>query len=106
MGDQRQLAAAIGKAFVDVKVSSELRDQVGAVIAADGAKRVARAERFKVPVYDSRALQDRSKPGPRARTSPVIGNGRVELRAIAKARHYAPFALEAPMSKTHTLGWR
>ena len=64
LGDQRQLAAAIGKALVDVKVPPELRDQVGAVIAAEGAKRVARAERFEVLVHDSRAPRDRSEPGP------------------------------------------
>ena len=62
--DQRQLAAAIEKALVDGKVSPELRGQVRAMMAAEGAKRVERGERFKVPVYDSRAPRARSKPGP------------------------------------------
>jgi len=64
LGDQRQLAAAIEKALVDGKVSPELRGQVRAMMAAEGAKRVAQGERFKVPVYDSRAPRARSKPGP------------------------------------------
>jgi len=64
LGDQRQLAAAIEKALVDGKVSPELRGQVRAMMAAEGAKRVARGELFKVPVYDSRAPRVRSKPGP------------------------------------------
>jgi len=58
---QRQLAAAIEKALVDGQVSPELRGQVRAMMAAEGARRVARGERFKVPVYDSRAPQTRTK---------------------------------------------
>ena len=58
---QRQLAAAIEKALVDGKVSPELRGQVRAMMAAEGAKRVARGERFKVPVYDARAPRTRAK---------------------------------------------
>jgi hypothetical protein len=61
LGGQRQLAAAIEKALVDGKVSPELRGQVRAMMAAEGAKRVARGERFKVPVYDSRAPRGRAK---------------------------------------------
>ena len=60
-GAQRQLAAAIEKALVDGKVLPELRGQVRAMMTAEGAKRVARGERFKVPVYDSRAPRARSK---------------------------------------------
>lgn len=60
-GAQRQLAAAIEKALVDGKVSPELLGQVRAMMTAEGAKRVARGERFKVPVYDSRAPRARSK---------------------------------------------
>jgi hypothetical protein len=58
---QRQLAAAIEKALVDGKVSPELRGQVRAMMKAEGAKRVARGERFKVPVYDARAPRTRAK---------------------------------------------
>jgi len=61
LGGQRQLAAAIEKALVDGKVSPELRGQVRAMMAAEGAKRVARGERFKVPVYDARAPRARVK---------------------------------------------
>lgn len=61
--EQRQLATAIEKALVDGKVSPELRGQVRALMAAEGARRVARGERLKVPVYDARA--------PRARVNPV-----------------------------------
>jgi hypothetical protein len=61
LGGQRQLAAAIEKALVDGRVSPELRGQVRAMIAAEGAKRVARGERFKVPVYDARAPRGRAK---------------------------------------------
>ncbi len=61
LGGQRQLAAAIEKALVDGKVSPELRGQVRAMMAAEGAKRVARGERFKVPVYDARAPRARAK---------------------------------------------
>jgi hypothetical protein len=42
LGGQRQLAAAIEKALVDGNVSPELRGQVRAIMAAEGAKRVAR----------------------------------------------------------------
>ena len=61
LGGQRQLAAAIEKALVDSKVSPELRGQVRDIMAAEGAKRVARGERFKVPVYDTRAPRARAK---------------------------------------------
>ena len=61
LGGQRQLAAAIEKALVDGKVSPELRGQVRAMMVAEGAKRVARGERFKVPVYDARAPRARPK---------------------------------------------
>jgi hypothetical protein len=60
-GGQRQLAAAIEKALVEGKVSPELRGQVRAMMAAEGARRVARGERFKVPVYDARAPRARTK---------------------------------------------
>ena len=60
-GGQRQLAAAIEKALADGKVSPELRGQVRAMLAAEGAKRVTRGERFKVPVYDARAPRARAK---------------------------------------------
>ena len=60
-GGQRQLAAAIEKALVEGKVSPELRGQVRAMMAAEGARRVARGERFKVPVYDARAPRARAK---------------------------------------------
>lgn len=62
LGGPRQLAAAIEKALVDGKVSPELRSQVRAMMAAEGAKRVAKGERFKVPVYDARAPRVRAKP--------------------------------------------
>jgi len=61
LGGQRQLAAAIEKALVDGRVSPELRGQVRAMMLAEGAKRVARGERFKVPVYDARAPRARAK---------------------------------------------
>ena len=61
LSGQRQLAAAIEKALVDGKVSPELRGQVRAMMAAEGANRVARGERFKVPVYDARAPRARAK---------------------------------------------
>ena len=61
LGGQRLLAAAIEKALVDGKVSPELRGQIRAVMAAEGARRVARGERFKVPVYDARAPRSRAK---------------------------------------------
>lgn len=61
LGGQRQLAAAIEKALVDGKVSPELRGQVRAMMTAEGAKRVARGERFRVPVYDARAPRSRAK---------------------------------------------
>ena len=61
LGGQRQLAVAIEKALGDGKVSPELRSQVRAMMAAEGAKRVARGERFKVPVYDARAPRGRAK---------------------------------------------
>ena len=61
LGQQRQLAAAIEKALADGKVSPELRSQVRTIMAAEGAKRVARGERFKVLVYDARAPRARAK---------------------------------------------
>lgn len=61
LGGQRLLAAAIEKALVDGKVSPELRGQVRAMMAAEGARRGARGERFKVPVYDARAPRSRAK---------------------------------------------
>ncbi|MBE0548389.1 MAG: hypothetical protein IH627_12230 [Rubrivivax sp.] len=61
IGGQRQLASAIEKALVDGKVSPELRGQVRAMMTAEGARRVASGERFKVPVYDSRAPRTRAK---------------------------------------------
>ena len=61
LGGQRQLAAAIEKALVDGKVSPELRGQVRTMMAADGAKRAAKGERFKVPVYDARAPRAQAK---------------------------------------------
>lgn len=67
LGGQRQLAAAIEKALVDGKVSPELRGQVRAMMRAEGAEKIARGERFKVPVYDARAPRSRPKtvqPGP------------------------------------------
>ena len=41
------------KALVEGKVSPELRGQVRVMMTAEDAKRVARGERFKVPVYDA-----------------------------------------------------
>lgn len=61
LGGQRQLAAAIEKALVDGKVSPELRGQVRAMMKVEGAKRIARGERFKVPVFDARAPRSRPK---------------------------------------------
>ena len=61
LGGQQQLAAAIEKALADAKVSPELRGQVRVMMIAEGAMRVARGDRFKVPVYDSRAPRVRSK---------------------------------------------
>ena len=64
-GAQRQLAAAIEKALAEGKVSPELRGQVRGILAIEGARRVAKGERFQVPVYDARA--------PRTRTRTVQG---------------------------------
>jgi hypothetical protein len=61
IGGQRQLAAAIEKALAEGKVSPELRGQVRAMMKAEGAKRAARGERFKLPVYDARAPRTRAK---------------------------------------------
>jgi hypothetical protein len=55
------LAAVIEKALAEGKVSPELRGQVRAVMTAEGAKRVARGERLKVPVYDTRTPRARAK---------------------------------------------
>lgn len=63
----RQLAAAIERALVEGKVSPEIRGQVRDMMTAEGARRLARGERFKVPVYDARAPRARAKtmqPGP------------------------------------------
>ena len=57
----RQLAAAIEKALLDGKVSPEIRGQVRDMIAAEGARRTARGDRIKVPVYAARALRARAK---------------------------------------------
>jgi len=62
IGGQRQLAVAIEKALAEGKVSPELRGQVRAMMAAEGAKRVARGERIKVPIYDPKASRGRAKP--------------------------------------------
>ena len=61
LGGQRQLAAAIEKALVEGKVSPELRGQMRAMMTAEGARRAARGERFKVPVCDARAPRARAK---------------------------------------------
>ena len=64
---QRQLAAAIEKALTEGKVSPEIRGQVRDMLAAEGARRMARGDRFKVPVYDARAPRAHTKtisPGP------------------------------------------
>jgi len=61
LSGQRQLSAAIEKALAGGKVSPELRGQVRAMMIAEGAMRIARGDRFKVPVYDTRALRVRSK---------------------------------------------
>lgn len=62
-GPQRQLACAIEKALSEGRVSPELRGQVRALMNAEGARRVAGGERFRIPLYDARA--------PRARTIPI-----------------------------------
>jgi hypothetical protein len=61
IGGPRQLVAAIEKALVDGKVSPELRGRVWEMMAAEGAQRVARGERVKVPVYDARAPRAQAK---------------------------------------------
>ena len=61
LGGQRQLAAAIEKALVDGKVSPELRGQVRSMIATEGTKRLARGERFRMPVFDAKAPRTRAK---------------------------------------------
>ena len=61
---QRQLAAAIEKALADGNVSPEIRGRVQAMMTAEGARRIARGERFKVPVYDARAPRTRAKTIP------------------------------------------
>ena len=58
---QRQLAAAIEKALIEGEVPPKLRGQVRAMMAAEGAQRVANGERFRVPVYDARAPRGRAK---------------------------------------------
>lgn len=61
MSSRRQLASAIEKALLDGKVSPEIRGQVRDMVAAEGARRMARGDRIKVPVYDARAPRDRAK---------------------------------------------
>ena len=61
LGGQRQLAAAIEKALLEGKVSPEIRGQVRDMMAAEGARRMARGDRIKVPVYDARAPRARAK---------------------------------------------
>ena len=61
MSSRRQLAAAIEKALLDGKVSPEIRGQVRDMMAAEGARRMARGDRIKVPVYDARAPRARAK---------------------------------------------
>ena len=61
LSGQRQLAAAIEKALLDGKVSPEIRGQVRDMMAAEGARRMARGDRIKVPVYDARAPRARAK---------------------------------------------
>ena len=61
MSGQRQLAAAIEKALRDGKVSPEIRSQVRDKMAAEGARRMVRGDRIKVPVYDARAPRARAK---------------------------------------------
>ena len=61
LGGQRQLAAAIEKALADSKVSPDVRGQVRAMMVVEGARRVARGEQFKVPLYDARAPRARAK---------------------------------------------
>jgi hypothetical protein len=61
LSGQRQLAAAIEKALLDGKVSPEIRGQVRDMMAAEGARRMARGKRIKVPVYDARAPRARAK---------------------------------------------
>ena len=63
IGGQRQLATAIEKALVDGKVSPELRGQVRAIMTAERARRVARGERFRVPVCEARASRARAETG-------------------------------------------
>jgi hypothetical protein len=61
LSGQRQLAGAIEKALLDGKVSPEIRGQVRDMMASEGARRMARGDRFKVPVYDARAPRARAK---------------------------------------------
>ena len=61
MSSRRHLAAAIEKALLDGKVSPEIRGQVRDMMAAEGARRMARGARFKMPVYDARAPRARAK---------------------------------------------
>ena len=58
---QRLLAAAIEKALSEGKVSPEIRGQVRDMMAAEGARRMALGDRFKVPVYDAQAPRVRTK---------------------------------------------
>ena len=61
LSGRRQLAAAIEKALLDGKVSPEIRGQVHDMMAAEGARRMARGDRIKVPVYDAPAPRARAK---------------------------------------------
>lgn len=58
---QRQLATAIEKALAEGKVSPALRSDVRALLAAEGAKRAARGDRFRLPVFDARAPRATAK---------------------------------------------
>ena len=80
LSGQRQLAAVIEKALLDGKVSPEIRGQVRDMMAAEGARRMARGDRIKVPVYDARASRARAKTISAGPDGSVIGSGRAELR--------------------------
>ena len=71
IGGQRQLAAAIEKALAEGKVSPELRSQVRAMMAVEGARRVASGERFRIPLYDASAPRARSKLAPTVSHRPI-----------------------------------
>ena len=79
LGGQRQLAAAIEKALVDGKVPPELRGQVRTMMAAEGAKRVARGERFKVPSTTRVPREREPRPFRLARNDTATGKGRADF---------------------------